>query len=335
MALQASGAISFQDIQDEFGGSHPISFSEYYGGGDKVPAGANPGIATSGAININSFYEAVAATVLTISSNVSNYNIKTAALAAGGDQSTPVILTIDSGVTVSSSSATTPAMKTDTGWSSGNTINITNNGSIVGASASNASNTYKDGGDGGDQGNSAYNGEAAYQPDSSTAAIASTNGGDAFEHSQTGDNNLSVVFDTAGTRTGGSSAYVTYIGGGGGGGAGHSGGGGGGGAGTPVGAGGTGNGGGDDGTTTTGGAGKSGSTTLHGWNGGTPMQSYTGNGGNGGNSNTSGQSGTGSYNYYSGGTTSTYAGAGGAGASNYNKYGTAGSALAGNTGQIS
>ena len=30
MALQSSGQISFQDIQDEFGGSYPIQANEYY-----------------------------------------------------------------------------------------------------------------------------------------------------------------------------------------------------------------------------------------------------------------------------------------------------------------
>ncbi len=47
MALQSSGQISLQDIQDEFGGSHPISLSEYYGS-DTVPS--------SGAISLNDFY---------------------------------------------------------------------------------------------------------------------------------------------------------------------------------------------------------------------------------------------------------------------------------------
>ncbi len=149
MALQGSGAISFQDIQDEFGGSHPISFSEYYGGGAYVPAGANPGIATSGAINVNSFYDAVAATVLTISSNTNNYDIGAAAIAAGGDKSTPVILTINSGVTVGSTSSSTAAMYTGTGWSNGTTITIYNNGSIAGASGTNSPASGASGGSGG------------------------------------------------------------------------------------------------------------------------------------------------------------------------------------------
>ena len=31
MALPSSGAISLQDIQNEFGGSNPIGINEYYG----------------------------------------------------------------------------------------------------------------------------------------------------------------------------------------------------------------------------------------------------------------------------------------------------------------
>ena len=39
MALTASGQISLSDIAGEFGGSAPHALSEYYAGGDNVPAG--------------------------------------------------------------------------------------------------------------------------------------------------------------------------------------------------------------------------------------------------------------------------------------------------------
>lgn len=55
MALQSSGQISFQDIQDEFGGSHPIQANEYYAGGSFVSSGTGS-IPSSGQIAINSFY---------------------------------------------------------------------------------------------------------------------------------------------------------------------------------------------------------------------------------------------------------------------------------------
>ena len=38
MALQTSGAISLLNLQNEFGGSNPISISEYYRGGGLVPS---------------------------------------------------------------------------------------------------------------------------------------------------------------------------------------------------------------------------------------------------------------------------------------------------------
>lgn len=38
MALQSSGEISFADIQNEYGGSNPISLSEYYKDGSYVPS---------------------------------------------------------------------------------------------------------------------------------------------------------------------------------------------------------------------------------------------------------------------------------------------------------
>lgn len=46
--LPTSGAISLNDIQDEFGGTNPISISEYYGAASGVPS--------SGAIDLSDFY---------------------------------------------------------------------------------------------------------------------------------------------------------------------------------------------------------------------------------------------------------------------------------------
>ena len=48
MTLQASGAISLANVQTEFGGSNPISISEYYGVAGGVPA--------SGTISLYDFY---------------------------------------------------------------------------------------------------------------------------------------------------------------------------------------------------------------------------------------------------------------------------------------
>ena len=60
MAVPSSGAISIQDLVDEFGGSQPHAMSEYYRGGSEVPnVPANSDIPTSGTLALSDFYGAV------------------------------------------------------------------------------------------------------------------------------------------------------------------------------------------------------------------------------------------------------------------------------------
>lgn len=63
MALQGSGLIRLSQIQGEFGGSNPISLSEYYRGGNYVTNGSTStsSIPTSGAIRFSNFYGTSAA----------------------------------------------------------------------------------------------------------------------------------------------------------------------------------------------------------------------------------------------------------------------------------
>jgi hypothetical protein len=58
MALQTSGAISFSQMQTEFGGANPISLSEYYKNGSYVPStvGGAAGSWNSYTTNINYYY---------------------------------------------------------------------------------------------------------------------------------------------------------------------------------------------------------------------------------------------------------------------------------------
>ena len=107
MALQSSGAISLADLATEFGGTAPHSMSEYYRGGGLVPNN-NTGVPTSGVISLSDFYGAVAAIVLDITSNTTNYDIRLFASAAGynaATDTTPIIVNVAAGVTVSGSSA--------------------------------------------------------------------------------------------------------------------------------------------------------------------------------------------------------------------------------------
>ena len=89
----------------------------------------------SGAIIIPTNFYGKSSTVtinLTIASNTKNYNIfsnKGGSYVAG---KSIINLTVNSGIVVGSTSTSTYAMDTGSGWTSGDVINITNNGYICG-----------------------------------------------------------------------------------------------------------------------------------------------------------------------------------------------------------
>lgn len=58
MTLQTSGAISLSQVQSEYGGSNPISMSEYYRNGSNVPSTVtgSAGAWSSYQGNINTYY---------------------------------------------------------------------------------------------------------------------------------------------------------------------------------------------------------------------------------------------------------------------------------------
>lgn len=60
MALPSSGTISLNDIQTEFGGTNPISISEYYRGGSFMTDN-NSNVPTSGTIDLADFHGSVLA----------------------------------------------------------------------------------------------------------------------------------------------------------------------------------------------------------------------------------------------------------------------------------
>jgi hypothetical protein len=59
MTLPASGVISLNDIQTEFGGVNPIGINEYYNSGSYVGAW-NTDVPTSGVISVSNFYGSTA-----------------------------------------------------------------------------------------------------------------------------------------------------------------------------------------------------------------------------------------------------------------------------------
>lgn len=78
MPLPSSGPLTLADIQGEFGGSNPISLSEYYAGGGLVPPGTTGtygAVPSSGTISIQNFYGTSNAAPLSISISPSSlYN---------------------------------------------------------------------------------------------------------------------------------------------------------------------------------------------------------------------------------------------------------------------
>lgn len=77
MTLPTSGPLTLANIQTEFGGSNPISLSEYYAGGAYVPAGTsgtNGAVPSSGTISISNFYGTSAVVVNFTTQYISDLN---------------------------------------------------------------------------------------------------------------------------------------------------------------------------------------------------------------------------------------------------------------------
>jgi hypothetical protein len=196
-------------------------------------------VGTKGLIIQNTTYPTGFSIILTISSNTTNYNVRTSAIAAGWNQSSAVgvLVTINTNVVVGSSSTGSYAL--DTGpFPTGSSVTIVNNGSILGA-----------GGAGG-------NGD-----------VDGSSGGPAIRSQVTTTiNNLGIVGGGGGGGGGGTSFVFkdAYGGGGGGGGQGQNGGAGGTGATGTAGPAGSGT----SGTSTTPGSGGGGNSGNNGGSGG-------------------------------------------------------------------
>ena len=133
MALPSSGPLALTQIQTEFGGSNPISMSEYYRGGAYVTSN-NTTVPTSGAISISNFYGTVKRIFipLTISSSTYNYDVyanRGGSYIAGISD---IQVTVNGGVIVGSTSTSTYAMLVTNSFNAGDTVTIINNGVIEG-----------------------------------------------------------------------------------------------------------------------------------------------------------------------------------------------------------
>ena len=150
MALPSSGALSLAAIQTEYGGSAPISLSEYYRSNGYVTAN-NTGVPTGGTISIGNFYGTVrrVAVSLTIGGTTANYNLWDN---RGGNYATgisDITLTINPGVVVGSGSTGAYALLVTSAFNTGDTVRIVNNGTIVGKGGNGGDGKYAGGGSGG------------------------------------------------------------------------------------------------------------------------------------------------------------------------------------------
>ena len=188
MPLTSSGQISLNDLHVEAGGTSGTQVSM-----NDTDIRGLVGAVVNSQMAFSSFYGASSSATIniTISSNTNNYNLWNSKGGAYSAGNTTINVTINSGVTIGSTSTGTYAFDTGTGWASGDTITIINNGIVKGKGGN--------GGDGADVTNNSSGGLV-----SSSAAGAGGAGGSAFR----------AQFATSITNNG------TFAGGGGGGGGG-------------------------------------------------------------------------------------------------------------------
>ena len=129
MALSSTGSISLSQVQTEFGGSNPISLSEYYRNGSYVTQN-NTGVPTSGAISLGNLRGTERWFYYTFSSNVKQADLRSILVAAGWDQNDPVVATVNSSVWLWSDSTSVGGLTISGSFPNG--VTLYNYGKIIG-----------------------------------------------------------------------------------------------------------------------------------------------------------------------------------------------------------
>lgn len=135
--LQSSGPISLLDLKNEFSDTNPINLGDYYRGG-ALNTSSSTNVSTSGAISIGMFYGLSAVTYFNldqvITTDTNKYDLQTQLINAGwnGTDLVNVTVTINQDIVVYSDNTAIPALSIPNTIPDGSTININNNGYIIG-----------------------------------------------------------------------------------------------------------------------------------------------------------------------------------------------------------
>jgi len=125
MAIPPSGPVSLDDIQTEFGGTNPISLSEYYSAATGIPA--------SGEISISDFYGTSSRVPIVINNTGTTLRADIYALASANPTYSAGITDVvyNNSGTLYSNVTTGASLRTGT-FASGDTVKIVNTGLIIG-----------------------------------------------------------------------------------------------------------------------------------------------------------------------------------------------------------
>lgn len=211
MALPSSGSISLGQVNTELGVSATATRSL----GETTTR--NLFGVSSGAISMSQGYGKANQFAFTISSNVSNANLRTLAVNAGWNQSSKVVATIASGVYVSASSTGNVGLTIDGSFPGG--VELVNNGYITGMGGNGGGGGSWNGGYGGYGGGSgSAGGKAMHVATAVTITNNSTigGGGGGGGGGGSGRSNQSQGFAGGGGGGGGRTGATNSSGGGGG-----------------------------------------------------------------------------------------------------------------------